>query len=349
MAAVEDIVPGLVEKITQQFQQEYSKSKKIQELLEKVKSGMATYADAQEYSLEVSKLIGTAYEKHVSSAVLPDGRMYYNIASRLIPSSLDENHSLVSAYAATVQKQLNKNAGIGLRVQTVGKDEDRTAGLVDLASDAEQYDDVKDKLKGAFETYSQRIVDRSVQANAEFQYKYGLTPKIIRQASRSCCSWCQALAGEYDYPDVPEDVYRRHGNCMCTVEYDPGTGKRQNAHTKRWTSKDGSAIIEARRKTEVSTVASKLLEAPARLAKYTPETLKEALEQDGFEIKPLSHGSLKGVSFEDGGGYKVNFGDGGLIQYHPVTRSHHKGAYYKISTGKGGTKRYDTEGNEIKD
>ncbi|MCD8180731.1 MAG: hypothetical protein LUF26_04545 [Firmicutes bacterium] len=81
-------------------------------------------------------------------------------------------------------------------------------------------------------------------------------------------------------------------------------------------------------------------------SEYTPETLKNALEQGGFDVKPLARGSLKGVDFTDGGGYKVNFGDGGLLQYHPASGSHHGGAYYKTSTGKGGTHRYDLDGKE---
>lgn len=60
-------------------------------------------------------------------------------------------------------------------------------------------------------------------------------------------------------------------------------------------------------------------------------------------------GSLKGIKFEDGGGYKVNFGGDGILQYHPEKNSHHNGAYYKISTGKEGRKRYDLEGEEKTD
>ena len=66
-------------------------------------------------------------------------------------------------------------------------------------------------------------------------------------------------------------------------------------------------------------------------------------------MKPLKQGSLKNISLEDGGGYKVNFEDGGLFQYHPAKGSHHKGAYYKISTGKGGVHRYDLDGKEKKE
>ncbi|MBQ8559058.1 MAG: hypothetical protein IJ439_03635 [Tyzzerella sp.] len=83
------------------------------------------------------------------------------------------------------------------------------------------------------------------------------------------------------------------------------------------------------------------------LQAYKPQGLKAALANKGYEVKPLNSGNFKGVAFEEGGGFKVNFGGDGILMYHPESRSHHGGAYYKISTGKGGIHRYDTNGNEI--
>ena len=90
-----------------------------------------------------------------------------------------------------------------------------------------------------------------------------------------------------------------------------------------------------------------LIDTPSKFAEYTPQTLKDALENVGFVISPLSRGSLKGVSFEKGGGYKVNFGKDGLLQYHPEGK-HHTVPYYKLSTGKHGTIRYDLKGEIIR-
>lgn len=242
---MEDIAPKLIQLVTDEFRREYETSNRIQNLLEKVKQKTATYAEAQEYAIEVSRLIGSAYEKHISSAVLPDGKMYYNIASRLIPSSLDENYKLVSQYAADVQTALNKKANIGLKTQVAELDQDRVDGLVELASNAEQYDDVSKQLQSAYENFSQHIVDETIRKNAEFHYNAGMKPKIIRKAESKCCKWCRALAGEFNYPDVPDDIYRRHENCRCTVEYDPADGKgtRQNVYTKKWTEpKTGGKI-----------------------------------------------------------------------------------------------------------
>lgn len=87
---------------------------------------------------------------------------------------------------------------------------------------------------------------------------------------------------------------------------------------------------------------------PSVISRRNPSELKDYLNEIGFEIKPLSRGSLKNVNFEDGGGYKVNYSGDGYIQYHPSTDRHHKGAYYKVSSAKNGTHRYNINGEEIK-
>ena len=93
---------------------------------------------------------------------------------------------------------------------------------------------------------------------------------------------------------------------------------------------------------------TQFVDNPSLLRLLTPEELKTALEDHGLEVKALGDGSFKGVPFEVGGGYRVNLADGGHFQYHPAARSHHNGAYYKISTGRAGIKHYDLNGNRIK-
>ena len=87
-----------------------------------------------------------------------------------------------------------------------------------------------------------------------------------------------------------------------------------------------------------------LISNTEKLQNFTPHSLKIILSNSGYEVKALNRGSLKGISFEDGGGYKVNFGMDGIFQYHPEKSSHHEGAYYKISTGITGTRRYNLDG-----
>lgn len=300
---MEDVAPALITDVIDEFHRLYEESDKIRVLLGKVKEGAATFAEAQQYSLEVSRLIGVAYEKHISSAVLPDGRMYYNIASRLIPDTLDENYKAVSDYAVEVLKKLNENARIGLKAKAAEKDADRINGLVNLASSAEQYDDVSEKLLTAFENFSQSIVDKTIQTNADLHYRAGLTPKIIRKSERKCCEWCANLAGEYDYPtDMPDDVFRCHENCRCTVEYDPGSGKRQNVHTKGWTTSTEDAKIESRKilglrvkQTAVRELSGHAVDQMAN-RNVTVEAIQDAI-LNPLDIKPVKYDDQGRPSF----------------------------------------------------
>lgn len=93
-------------------------------------------------------------------------------------------------------------------------------------------------------------------------------------------------------------------------------------------------------------IPDRLINKPELFSSTNPKSLKNIFEDAGITTKPLSSGHHKNVKFEDGGGWKVNLGNEGLVMYHPKEGSHHKGAYYKVSTGKDGTKRYDLNGKE---
>lgn len=87
-------------------------------------------------------------------------------------------------------------------------------------------------LHRALGNISNSIIDNYIQKNAEFRYDAGMSEKIVRTSSGHCCEWCNKIAGIYEYPNVPKDVYRRHDNCDCSVEYVSG-GKRQNVWSKK--------------------------------------------------------------------------------------------------------------------
>lgn len=244
---MEDIAPDLLLRIRASFRKRMEESGQIQSLLEKIQSGGGTYGDAQNYAYQIGQALSQALGENLSSAVLPDGRMYYNIASRVLEPLLEEDHSIVSQAAKLVQQSLNQKAGIGIQAQTAPVNADRIAGIVDKISNGESFEDVAWVLDEPIKNFSMNVVDEIIRQNVNFQGKSGLRPKVIRKSERKCCPWCSNLAGEYEYPDVPDDVYRRHENCRCTVEYDPGSGKRQNVHTKKWTTDGQRDMIEERK------------------------------------------------------------------------------------------------------
>ena len=245
---MEDIAPALLELLRKRFSELVAVNPKIRALYKRIQEGGATYADAEEYAWLVGGALSKTFGENLSSAVLPDGRMYYNIADRVLRPLLEEDHGLISDAAVMVQASLNEKAGIGIKAQTVAVNTNRIQGILDKVSDAPVFDDVAWVLDAPVKNFSQAVVDGTIRENINFQGRAGLQPKIIRKAERKCCAWCSDLAGEYDYPDVPEDVYRRHENCRCTVEYDPGGGRRQNVHTKRLTTPGERDIIEERKR-----------------------------------------------------------------------------------------------------
>lgn len=63
---MDDIAPELLERIRQDFNNAYTNSEKITSLLEKVKAGRAKYAEANEYAVELGKILATAYNKNIT-------------------------------------------------------------------------------------------------------------------------------------------------------------------------------------------------------------------------------------------------------------------------------------------
>ena len=235
-----DIVPELLEKIQKEFHEKFSKSEKIKALEAKVRDGTATYIEAQRYAEETGEILAQVLKKHITEEALPDGRMYYNIAQRILQPTLGENHKLITDITTEVQNTLNKKAGLGIKAIVPEFNQERIDGLVNHLDYAETYKEISRTLDEPIKQHAMSVVSDAIEANAKFQYDAGLQPKIVREAEHKCCEWCDRLKGAFRYPDeVPADVYRRHDRCRCTVDYVIGK-KIQNVHTKKWQRKDVS-------------------------------------------------------------------------------------------------------------
>ena len=245
---VEDIVPSLLKTIKSEFEGARLDSEVLKDLLSKLHHSKASYLDANQYAIEIGEILSKALGASLTNETLPDGKMYYNIAQRVLTDVLGRNYELVSDYAEQVQKNLNSEARIGLTAQVPELNQDRIDGLVNRLASEESFDDVKWLLDDPIVNFSQSVVDDSIRKNVEFHHKVGLSPKIVRRVVGHPCKWCKSLEGSYNYPEVPKNIYRRHGNCRCTVDYHPGNGKKQNVHTKRWAEDKKKSVIEHRKK-----------------------------------------------------------------------------------------------------
>lgn len=232
-----DVSEELLKKINKTFTLSYQNSKKIKKLLEAINNKECDYEKAMNYAEEVGRILADAYMKNLSSDVLPDGKMYYDIASAILNPTLENNYGLISSYVCDSMEVLNKKAGINVKARKPSYSINKTLGLIKKVSDADNFDDVKKYLNEPVITNALSIVDEGARVNADLHYNLGYIPVIKRTASFGCCKWCRGLEGivEYD-PRMDRDIFRRHAHCRCKVIYDPGdsNGKVQDVWSKRW-------------------------------------------------------------------------------------------------------------------
>lgn len=232
---MEDIVPELYEKIRKMFDGLVSSDEEIQAILNGDKVG--TFAELYPMSKRVGKYAAKSLSNHYTEELLPDGKLYWNIMERTIMPIMKNVHKIDNQLAFNVQKKLDAAQKIGIKPQESDFPEDRVNSVMNMLSTLTN--DNKTDLQRASQiltrsvvNISNSIIDNFVQKNAEFRANAGMTAKIIRTSSGHCCEWCNEIAGTYKYPDVPKDVYRRHDNCDCTVEYVVGK-IRQDVWTKK--------------------------------------------------------------------------------------------------------------------
>lgn len=285
----DDVLPELLKLVCDEFEKSYAANGIVKQVQKKLEDKSATYADAYEYAYEVGCMLSDALTKHVTNELLPNGTMYYNIAQRLLQKTLGTNYKLVSELAAGVQKVLNRKAGLTLAALKPDIDQNKVDGLIERLSKGD-FENDKFVMGSPIANFTQSVVDDTIAKNVEFHASAGLQPKIVRRYAGNGCKWCANLAGTYDYP-VKQEIYRRHDNCRCIVEYFPEDGRGvQNAHTKGWRNEskvERERIRKSkgdngfRRKDIIQTVA----EVEARALGYNPIPTSKAVEHLRKEAK----------------------------------------------------------------
>ena len=137
-----DVLPGILKEVQERFERDFGKSEIIRNAFAALKAKKATYKTANEFAIEIGEILSKALGASVSADKLPDGKMYYNIAQRVLTDVLGRNYELVSDYAEQVQKNLNSEAKIGLAAQVPELNQDRIDGLVNRLASEESFDDV---------------------------------------------------------------------------------------------------------------------------------------------------------------------------------------------------------------
>ena len=157
--ADKDIAPELLERIRADFRA----------LLGDAKPAADTYVAAADYAELVGSALAEAFRRNLTADALPDGRLYWNIADRVVRPLLEEEHLLVADASAAVQQALNQQANLGIAPQRAVLHTDAVDDLLNKVSAAEQFEDVAWVLDEPVRTFSRMVVDDTLKRNVDFQ------------------------------------------------------------------------------------------------------------------------------------------------------------------------------------
>lgn len=124
---------------------------------------------------------------------------------------------------------------------------------------------------------------------------------MIRRVVANGCRWCGRLP-EPTHTRTCRRKGRWHEYCRCTVEYDPGDGRRQNVYTKRWTDPNENVKILERRlvglRTNNVTIRSVSEHVKQRMAARSVlvDSIQDAIENP-LKIGPVKYDKAGRPSF----------------------------------------------------
>lgn len=203
--------------IAQEFKDKVNNDPTVQKLFNTIRSGNGTYKTANKLAIRVGEDLGKVLKAHNPI----DGIDEWDYAD-LIPKSLGLDQQIIVDACRDVQNGLNKKAGLGIKYEEPKFDWNRVNGLIDELRNNPEFKNIEKSFYDQLVNFSENIVDDSIRDNVGRLYRAGVKTMVIRQAEFNACPWCQEVAGSYNYSEVRDtgnDVWRRHDNCRCTIDY----------------------------------------------------------------------------------------------------------------------------------
>lgn len=288
-----DVVPQLNEAIQTSFKTNVMKDRRIAQISKRIRDGTATFVDGHDYAERLGENLSKALVTNLTEQTLPDGKLYYNIAKRTITPALEENYNLTNDVAADIQALYDKKAKIGLKTVKADFPDERIQGLIDkMTMDDITLEDALKWIKEPIINNSEAFFDDFIDSNAKFREETGLKATLTRISEPGCCKWCDELAGTYEYGKAPEDIYRRHEFCRCTVTYQTEK-KSQNVWSKRqWES----SPEEIQRREQVG---QRVQKSPAEVIEQANQLYKDKAVSQVDDKRYLALRKYKKMSAEE--------------------------------------------------
>ena len=278
----QDVVPVLNEKIQNSFKANCLRDRRLTQISKRIRDGTASQRDAHDYAEHLGENLSRALVSNLTADNLPNGTLYYNIAQRTVIPSLEENYNLINDISSEIQAIADKKAKIGLGSVRADFPSSRINGLIDkMTSDDIILEQAIKWLQEPIVNNSEAFFDDFIKANADFRTNVGLKATITRSVAPGCCKWCDEMAGTYDYDDAPEDIYRRHEFCRCTVTYQSKKTSHNVWSKKTWESSPEELERRENIGKQPQMTARERLESLNQV--YRDQNIRKYMDETGYE------------------------------------------------------------------
>ena len=197
----------------------------LRALRKKISQGTATLAESSKYSQLCAQIMGQKLSGQVLGLSDREG-----VCTQL----LHDRYSDVNQVCEQVMRSVDERAGIAMNPRHAAFPAERVQQLAHSLTDPTVPDEtIQRRANTGAANVAISFHDDFVDENAAFRSDAGYECYITRVVGGASCPWCSAMAGRYKYPDeTPDDIFRRHDNCTCTVTFEQGSF-RQDVWSKR--------------------------------------------------------------------------------------------------------------------
>ena len=195
-------------------------------LRRKIDSGTADFKDTAAYSNRAADIMSEIFARRLPEISLAE-------RETLCVELLHDRHTDINELLGRVQRSLDDAQGLHIAPQHAPFNAERAHQIGSSTADPTKPEETRQRrARSATATAARAMHDDYIRKNADFRSKAGLKCYINREAVPACCEWCTKMAGRYVYGEEPDDIYRRHDNCGCSVTFENGR-KRQDVWSKR--------------------------------------------------------------------------------------------------------------------
>ena len=208
----------------------------IRRALTRIEEGKATFLDTALWSDRSAELLGDVF----SGAIVD---MPAEARESLCKALLRERYDSTFDICGEVQEALDKRQGISLKPVKPKFHAERVQQIAhSLLDPTVAAAVIERRARAPVATAARSFHDDYIRENASVRTDLGFKCYLHRIAATGCCPWCTDIAGRYVYGDHPDDVFRRHDNCSCTVTFENGRQRQDVWSKKTWDAHDPKEI-----------------------------------------------------------------------------------------------------------